>query len=125
MKRYAVEAWLLLLAMDIAMHFVGFEGFRDFVAQRKMRATPSTPSPAVADLCRAVDTACALYFKPALCLQRSAATTWLLRRHGRGARMVIGATIAPFRSHAWVEADGRVVNDKASTVEAYHVLARC
>lgn len=125
MKRYVLEAWLLLLAIDIAKHLVTFEGFRGFVAKRKTRKTSPTHSPSVTGLCRAVDAACALYFKPAMCLQRSAATVWLLRRHGWGARLVIGATIAPFRSHAWVEVEDHVVNDKASTVEAYRVLARC
>lgn len=125
MKRCVVEAWLLLLVMDIAMQFVSFESFCGFVAQRQTRTAPLAPSPSVADLCRTVDAACALYFKPALCLQRSAATTWLLRRHGWGARMAIGARIEPFRSHAWVEVEDRAVNDKASTIEAYRVLARC
>jgi len=125
MKRYILEAWLLLLAMDIAMQLVTFESLRGFVAQRKTRTTRLIHSASVADLCHSVDAACALYFKPVLCLQRSAATTWFLRRNGWGAQMVVGATIAPFRSHAWVEIEDRVVNDKASTIEAYRVLARC
>jgi transglutaminase superfamily protein len=41
-----------------------------------------------------------------LCLQRSAATTLLLRRHGWDAEMVIGAKLLPFQSHAWVEVNG-------------------
>jgi hypothetical protein len=39
--------------------------------------------------------------------------------------MVIGAQQTPFIAHAWVEVDGRVVNDKAYMPEIYAVLDRC
>jgi hypothetical protein len=39
--------------------------------------------------------------------------------------MVIGAQLMPFRAHAWVEVDGRVVNDKPYAAEVYTVLDRC
>lgn len=73
----------------------------------------------------AVDMACIWYWKEVLCLQRSAATVWLLRRHGIAARMVIGAQLLPFKAHAWVEVDGRVVNDKPYMPDIYGVLDRC
>ena len=76
-------------------------------------------------ICRAVDLACIWYRKQVLCLQRSAATSCLLRRHGVAATMVIGAQQAPFRAHAWVEVEGRVVNDKPHIPEIYAVLERC
>jgi hypothetical protein len=60
-----------------------------------------------------------------LCLQRSAATAFLLRRHGWSAEMVIGAQLLPFHSHAWVEVDGQVVNDKPYIAEIFQVLERC
>ena len=39
--------------------------------------------------------------------------------------MVIGAKQMPFKAHAWVEVDGRVVNDKRYMPELYGVLDRC
>jgi hypothetical protein len=39
--------------------------------------------------------------------------------------MIIGAQLLPFKAHAWVEVDGRVVNDKSYTREMYQVLDRC
>jgi Transglutaminase-like superfamily len=84
------------------------------------------PGPDVLDrVCSAVDMACVWYWKQVLCLQRSAATTCLLRSHGIAAEMVIGAQQLPFRAHAWVEAEGRVVNDKLYTPELYAVIDRC
>ncbi len=65
------------------------------------------------------------YWKQALCLQRSAATACLLKRYGVPAQMVIGARQIPFKAHAWVEVDGRVVNDKLYMPEIYAVLDRC
>jgi hypothetical protein len=60
-----------------------------------------------------------------LCLQRSAATIILLRRHGWQAEMVIGAQLLPFQSHAWVEIGGNVVNDKPYINQIFQVLDRC
>jgi Transglutaminase-like superfamily len=76
-------------------------------------------------ICLAVDVACICYPKQVLCLQRSAATVCLLKSHGIAAQLVIGTQQLPFRSHAWVEVDGRVVNDKPYTSETYAVLDRC
>jgi hypothetical protein len=76
-------------------------------------------------VCNAVDIACIWYPKQVLCLQRSAATTCLLRSCGVPAQMVIGTQRLPFKAHAWVEVEGRVVNDKSYRPEMYAVLDRC
>ena len=76
-------------------------------------------------ICAAVDIACIWYWKEVLCLQRSAATACLLKQCGVPAQMMIGAQQMPFRAHAWVEVNGRVVNDKPYVREMYAVLDRC
>jgi len=88
--------------------------------QRSARARSTTH-----DICSAVDMACIWYWKQALCLQRSAATACLLKKHGVTAQMVIGVQRLPFKAHAWVEVDGRVVNDKSYTAELYNEIDRC
>ena len=85
----------------------------------------TAPPDAVERICSAVDMACIWYWKEVLCLQRSAATTCLLKKNGVPAQMVIGAQQLPFKAHAWVEVGGRVVNDKSYTREMYAVLDRC
>jgi hypothetical protein len=93
-----------------------------------VRNAPISNSPSVLPnefLCRAVDYASVFYFKKVWCRQRSAATTILLRRFGWDAKMVIGAQIFPFRSHAWVEVQGQIVNDKPYMREIYQVLDWC
>jgi hypothetical protein len=76
------------------------------------------------EICDAVDRATILYPKEAVCLQRSAITTCLLRQGGIEARMVIGCRKIPFKAHAWVEVDGQVVNDKNSVQKTYKILDR-
>jgi hypothetical protein len=47
-----------------------------------------------------------------------------LRRHGWNTEMVIGAQILPFKSHAWCEINGVVVNDKPYMHDIYEILER-
>ena len=75
--------------------------------------------------CRAVNVACAAYFKEVQCLQRSATLVCLLRDCGIPASLVLGAQRLPFRGHAWVELAGEVVNDNPSALEKYDILDRC
>jgi hypothetical protein len=75
-------------------------------------------------ICRAVAEACVWYPKRAFCLQRSWVMSLLLRRHGISSQIVIGYRPVPLDSHAWVEVDGRVVNDRPQYQKFYQVLDR-
>jgi hypothetical protein len=124
MVRGVIECWLLLLYFDCVMRL---RTFRQLHATVRDQGTNSKqePRPSHRALSRAMDLACVFYFKRVLCLQRSAATAILLRRHGWKAEMVIGAQLSPFQSHAWVEIDGSVVNDKPYVADVFQVLERC
>lgn len=125
MKRLIFESWLLLIRFEWIMRFHKFRELHRTVLEAPVCPTPDADRMPGERLSIAMDYACVFYFKRVLCLQRSAATTLLLRRHGWGARMVIGAQMLPFRSHAWCEIDGVVVNDKPYMPEIYQVLERC
>lgn len=124
MKHLALKSWALLLYFEFIMRFRGFKQLHDVVLNQKVIPRPHDQRPSDKELCRAVDLACAFYFKQVLCLQRSAATTLLLRRYGWDAEMVIGVHVLPFKSHAWVEIRGSVVNDRPYMLEMYQVLER-
>lgn len=124
MKRLVVEGYLRLLYLDLLMHLWGFEQAYAAVLTSGVESKPVAGSNA-AEICRAIDLACVFYFKRVQCLQRSAATALLLRRRGFPAEMVIGAQLLPFQSHAWVEINGSVVNDKPYIVDMFTVLDRC
>jgi Transglutaminase-like superfamily len=124
-KRLVFESWLLLLYFELAMCLRDFKVMHDIVRKERVRSAPIGRHPSTEELCRAVDLACVFYFKQVLCLQRSAATTLLLRHYGLNAEMVIGAQVLPFKSHAWVEIQGTIVNDKPYMLDIYQVLKRC
>lgn len=117
-----VSAWVELLYIDLVGVF-GFRALQRIVSRTELRAT-SAPPDTIAAVAHALDHACALYFKSALCLQRSAAVTRLLRRRGLPATLVIGCHLAPMRSHAWVEIGGEVVSDNVDGLEHYKILDR-
>jgi hypothetical protein len=114
------RAWIGLALFDVA-RAIGFaETHRRVHACRVARRSSSTPDAIV----WAVDEACVWYVKHAYCLQRSVVAVWLLRQHGFAATLVIGYRPLPFESHAWVEIDGRIVNDRPQYQKYFHVLER-
>lgn len=125
MTRLLLEAYLLLLRLEWEMRLGDLQSLHNIVRGRKV-AKARWRSPASLDaLNHAIDLACVFYFKQVLCLQRSAATTLLLRRHGHAAEMVFGVQLVPFKSHAWVEVNAQVVNDKPYVRDIYGELERC
>ena len=125
MNRFTFEVWSLLLFFEWVMRFRDFGTLHDIVQRQPVIAHVRGIFVSAEALCRAVDLACIFYLKPVLCLQRSAVTTILLRRYGYAAELVIGVQMIPSRSHAWVEIDGTVVNDKPYMRDLYHVLECC
>ncbi len=119
-----LESWLWLFFFEFVMKFLSSQMLRKIVRGQRvgLRASKTVSSE---ELSHAMDLACVFYFKRVLCLQRSAATSVLLRRYGWQAEMVTGAQIVPFEFHAWVEIDNEIVNDKPYMHEIYQVLERC
>jgi len=108
---------LLLLGHDFAtLHRI----VRNWKVSGKQPSTDATGR-----VCAALNRACVWYPKRALCLQRSSVTTCLLRNCGVSAHMVLGAQKLPFRAHAWVEVDGRAVNERSDVQAIYGVWERC
>ena len=118
-----LTAYLELIRFGFHIRRKNFAALHSAVRKSSVRKHRSRCT-SLAELCRAVDLACIWYGKKVLCLQRSAAATCLLRRHGIPAQLVIGTQQIPFHAHAWVEGDGRVVTDRAYTPEMYAVLER-
>jgi hypothetical protein len=80
---------------------------------------------AVDRVIKAVNVACMLYPKQALCLQRSCVSVCLLRNQGVQADLVLGAQQFPFQAHAWVEVDGQAVNERSNVQSRYGSWERC
>ena len=120
-----VYAFLGFAAADVIIKFGGFHRLYETVRRWPVSKKKPVTAEQIAAVIAAVDRAGRYYPKHALCLQRSAVGTCLLRMAGVEAQMVMGCRKIPFRGHAWVEVDGEVVNDKPSVQVHYRVLDRC
>jgi hypothetical protein len=121
--RIVALAWIALAMFDAA-RIAGFARIHDRVRLTGVRRRTASAARTVDQIVWAVDEACVWYVKRAACFQRSVVTTWLLRRNGHAASLVIGYRPIPFESHAWVEVDGRVVNDLPQYQKVFAVLDR-
>jgi len=117
------QALLGLVFYDVVMWGRGLSTMLYCVRNCKVATQPATPE-IVKRVGSTVETACIWYPRKVLCLQRSAVTTYLLRRRGIPARLVIGTKVMPLLAHAWVEVDGVVVNDWPRVQQAYVTIAQ-
>jgi len=123
--------WNLFLVFMELVHFdtlatcKGFSGVHRWIRGLKITVPYAPPSVVIEHVKVAVDAACLWYPKTAMCLQRSAALVSVLRKHGVAAELVIGIQQFPFRSHAWAECDGVVLNDNQKVTTLYRVIDRC
>lgn len=69
-----------------------------------------------------VAVAAAFFPGRAVCLEQSLALYVLLRRRGVPAELRVGVQVYPFYAHAWVELDGRPVNEDPETVARFRPL---
>jgi hypothetical protein len=119
-----LKAYITLFRFEYYLKRADFSGL--YNAVRNCAISAHQPKrDLVQPICFAVDVACIWYWKEVLCLQRSAAASFLLKRHGIPAQLVIGSQQIPFKVHAWVEVGGSVVNDKAYIRDTYSVLEKC
>lgn len=118
------QALFMLLAYDILSALCHFQTIHFVVKGWKVNTT-TDGSGIVDKVCMAVNYACIWYPKQSLCLQRSFVTTYLLRKHGVRAQMVLGAQKLPFKAHAWVEVDGGAINERSNVQATYAVWDKC
>jgi hypothetical protein len=118
-----IRAFLLLAIFDFIVAFRSFESMCHYVHSWKLRSgIVGDRVSVIGGICTAVEKACIWYPKKALCLQRSAVTTCMLRSRGIPADMVIGVRSMPFHAHAWVETGGAVINDFRQVKKFYQMV---
>lgn len=118
------RAFLDLVYIEAVMTLRGMRGLKHVVARTPVRPRGDGRSE-MATIVRSLNRVCIYYVKPVACLQRAAVITRLLRRRGIPAVLVLGCQVAPVRSHAWVEVDGRIVSgNKRDRLNHYQVMDR-
>jgi hypothetical protein len=120
-----IKALCALLAYDVIRTCCRFETIHTMVRRWKVARKNGAAQDALDRVCSAVNYACIWYPKQVLCLQRSFVTTYLMRKHGVDAQMVLGAQKIPFQAHAWVEVNGCAVNERSDVQATYSVWDRC
>jgi hypothetical protein len=119
-----VKSWRQLIRFGVVLLTRSFATLHETVRTYPLGEAVS-PSVNTDRIVAAFEATCVWYPTHVRCLQRSAALTCLLRSYGVAAHMVIGSQRLPFKAHAWVEVNGKVLNDKEYTPEMYAVLDRC
>jgi hypothetical protein len=117
-----LSALLGLLIFDAILSLFSLNSLCSRVKAWRVKRRRTLNPNIIGQVCGAVDRACVWYPRRTLCLQRSAVTTCLLRSNGIAAQMMIGVRPMPFLAHAWVEADGSVINDWPRVKRFYRSL---
>jgi hypothetical protein len=117
-------AWCLVFGFERARRLLGFARLHTLLHRLPRRARRRDLARA-RTLAATVNRAAQLQPGRAECLERSAAALALLRLLGWPVEMVIGVQPRPFVAHAWIELDGRVLNDRQEVRSTYIALERC
>jgi hypothetical protein len=119
-------AFVGLCVFDFLLSFVSMEAMCKTVHRwpMKQRTFKEDRNALIGKICTAVDSACVWYRRKALCLQRSAVTSCMLRAWGIAAEMVLASRVMPVMAHAWVEVSNAVVNDRPNARKFYRTLVR-
>src|SRR5712671_2461972 len=118
------QALFALITYDVLNKLTSFARIHKMVGSWPV-AKRSGDDDSIKRVCTAVNYACIWYPKQVLCLQCAFVTSYLLRRKGVSARMVLGAQKLPFKAHAWVEVNGYAVNERSNVQAIYAVWDRC
>jgi hypothetical protein len=120
-------AWCVLTLVHAFVVVAGFSRlYRVVHAWPTLGRAPANAPGYVDATCAALNRARVYCVKSTWCLHSAAAAVALLRSRGIPAEMVIGVRRIPFRAHAWVLADNRVVLNNRTRLDAnYTVITRC
>jgi hypothetical protein len=122
------QAPLVLPAVALALRWYGLSRVQQRLLQSPSGRLPETgiDRHAVAErVAWCVQVAAAYGPWPANCLQRSVAICWYLHRRGLVGDLRIGVRQGedrPLDFHAWVEHEGRVINDVKDIAQRYAVF---
>jgi hypothetical protein len=106
-----LTCFLLLALMDVFPRVFGLRRTLSLVRLLTGRRASRSDATLVAQTTQRLITAAVFYPRRALCLEQSLALVVLLRRRGVPAELKIGVQPLPFLAHAWVEVEGRAIEE--------------
>lgn len=119
--------WTFLL-IDLGFWALGFDRTFQWIAKagrKAPRAAEDVAEHEVEAIFAAVQRANRFYYRRRLdCLPKALATYRFLRLHRVPAQLCLGVRKYPFSGHAWVEFEGKVLDDQPDRVRGYTLLKR-
>lgn len=119
---YTVIALLMFVAYDVAFKILGFKQLFKIIAQSNLTRREHVDPEFIQRVCAGIERARIWYPKQIMCMQHSVVTKCLLEHYGVPARLTFAARKMPFKSHAWVEVWGNVVNDTQKVRTFYKIF---
>lgn len=126
-----IRAYLYMLLIDCRLTFSDFESVYAWLeaATARQRQCPAsdalTARRVIDEVCVAIQRASRYYYRSRKhCLPSALLAYWLMRREGLAVEFCLGVKKYPFRAHAWVEYDGRVVFTTSADLPTYTVILR-
>ncbi len=120
-RRAALVMALLVPLLHISVRVFDYQRTRRWLANHIPPGVPRTPHTDSLDRWVTATTRVQAYSPlPGNCLSRSLALWWMVRRAGVDATLQLGVSLAGrFAAHAWVEANGQVLNDTQDVTTRY------
>lgn len=118
-RRVLLQALLLLPLFWAGLRALGLPRLHAWATSSSARASRTNPTPQVIGALVAIAGNHQPF--PSTCLTRSLLLVWLLGRRGMRADLRIGVRMLDGRldAHAWVECDGRPLNDAPDVAERF------
>ncbi|MBV9579731.1 MAG: lasso peptide biosynthesis B2 protein [Chloroflexi bacterium] len=123
----SLRAWLALAETDVHLRTRGFARcLAAYTSEPATKTQPRDVSARAQRYVRAIERAARLYPGTARCLHQSLVLYRWLHHEGVSTQLQIGVVRGKaadaFRAHAWVELDGRILNDRAAAVRPFTPL---
>lgn len=117
-RRLLLTAWLLFPVLIVTLRLRGYRWLQTWLIRispepSQFGADAHAVSNVTEETARSVEIAARYALLNANCLSRSMMLWWLLRRRGVATELRIGVRKRDgrFEAHAWIELEGRVLND--------------
>ncbi|HKY28329.1 MAG TPA: lasso peptide biosynthesis B2 protein [Pyrinomonadaceae bacterium] len=121
---YTFIGFLSFAVYDVMLKTVGLNRVTKIIKRWPTKKTHTMNETKLKRTCAGIERARIWYPKKVMCMQHSAVVCLLLRRQGLCAQFVIGGRQMPFKSHAWAEVLGSVLNDNQKVQHTYKIFTR-
>ncbi|HPQ25057.1 MAG TPA: lasso peptide biosynthesis B2 protein [Gammaproteobacteria bacterium] len=119
------QAWLLFAWVDLNIRYRPYARWRHWLGDERRQTGPAVTDDARSRVVQLAEIAARHHWAPMNCLRRSLVQKRLLAGRGVAAALHIGVRVAPsgaVEAHAWLSADGHLLNDTAEHIAGYQAL---